>query len=114
MKERMLFRLYSWPITLFLFSLIVYWILGSFIPSRLAMSPFLSQLVEKSADIAPIAFGIAISVTISMALYQSFRLWNWSRNKGDLCSECGGIVDLKNGRNGLYTHCLACGGYRKY
>lgn len=43
-----------------------------------------------------------------IGFYKLFQLWQWYCGKAPMCSNCGGIVEDRNGRYGPYVHCLAC------
>jgi len=109
MRERMIIRLFQWPVVVLLLTLLSYWFLGDLVPSRFASSAYLSALGEESVRVASSVLAIGLLVVVVSAMYQGFRLWNWSLGNGEICGHCGGMVTLKDGRYGPYTQCLACG-----
>ncbi|AHF05415.1 hypothetical protein MARPU_05740 [Marichromatium purpuratum 984] len=109
MQERMLFRVYRWPAAILLSALAAYWLFGVFIPPLLAQSPYISSLAGMSQRLALLAIGVGTITTTIYALLQSIRLWRWWRGKGDACTNCGGMVEVRTKKDRIYTQCLACG-----
>jgi hypothetical protein len=113
--EKMIFRLYAIPFLLLLGSLFADYFLGDWLPSRFAGVMIISQLSEKASSFAPWASGGLLVLSLAWAAHSSWRLWKWQQggNGEPCCHVCGGLMDLHDGRYGLYYRCLACGNTRK-
>jgi hypothetical protein len=110
MLDRMLLRLYAYPILLLVASPTAGYFLGVWIPSRFA-GPVIEQLGQQAASIAPWISGGLLIGSLLWGAYSTLRFWRWYQGTSEetCCHVCGGLVDMKEGRYGLYYKCLACG-----
>lgn len=109
MLGRMLFHLYIRPFLLILAAPLTLYCLGSEIPEAFSATRYLAPLGQTIASAAP---WISISFLLFGLLWginSTIRYWRWSQGGEECCYLCGGLVDKKNGRYGLYYKCLACG-----
>jgi hypothetical protein len=108
MLDRMLLRLFALPLVLLLVALATLWLLGSFVPDQLGNTLF-AGLGQQAIGLSLPAFLLLSGAAAVIAAYQGFQLWRWHEGKTDCCHYCGGMVTVRDGRYGLYVHCLACG-----
>ncbi len=109
--DKMLFKLYIFPILLLVGSLVVPHILSTIIPNHLSQSTMLSGIGTQAKNLAPMAGLILLGSSLLWGLFSSFELWQWSKGRGgETCHNCGGMtVYHPNGRYGPYFKCMACG-----
>jgi hypothetical protein len=109
--NKMLFKLYAFPILLLVGSLIVPYILSTVIPNHFAQSAILTGIGKQTQSIAPMAGLILLGASLLWGLFSSFELWQWTKGRGgETCHNCGGMTEYHpNGRYGPYFKCIACG-----
>lgn len=105
----MLLRLYAMPLIILSMAFIAFLFFCWFIPNQFGGSQFLSLLGQKAAGFAPTAFLFLSLVALVWSLFSSYLFLQWYNGNSDVCGHCSGIVTIKNGRHGIYKHCLACG-----
>ena len=110
--NRMLLRLYMYPVLFLLIFFIVTYILSSVIPSGFT-GPFLS-LGEKAKSFAPMAGALPLGISALWFLVNTYKFWQWSKgNCDDTCHHCGGLTSYHSeGSYGPYFKCMACGNNR--
>jgi hypothetical protein len=113
MLGKMLLRLYAIPLIILSIEFIALFFLGWFIPNQFDGSQLLLLLGQKAAGFAPTAFVFLCLVSLIWSLFSSYTFLQWYNGNSDICDHCIGIVTVKNGRHGIYKHCLACGKNRR-
>lgn len=109
MNNRMLFNLYKLP-TFFLFLSVVILLVIPKNDSTASGSVIdFSSLLIQFKYFGAWASLLALSVSLLLFLFSSFRIYRWTKGKGELCFQCGGIKVYRHGRYGPYYKCLACG-----
>jgi len=109
--NKMLFKLYLFPIFLLIGSIVVPYILNNTIPNHFADTPLFSGIGKQTQSIAPMAGLILFATSMLWGFFSSFELWQWfNRKGGEICHNCGGMTEYhSNGRYGPYYKCMACG-----
>lgn len=109
MFDRMLIKLFAMPVLLLVGSLTAMWFLGNYIPDVFNQTPLFANVVKRSAHAAPYVGAALFIWAVMQGIGKALVLRAWLRGECDSCSRCGGIVDTRMGRYGIYDHCLACG-----
>jgi hypothetical protein len=109
MLERMVFNLVMPPLTLLLFAVVAAYMFGEWIPSRFV--GMFAQFGVQFASIAPWVSGGLLTCSLISGANNALRFWRWYQGDSseECCCFCGGLVNQKDGRYGLYYKCLACG-----
>ncbi|WP_157933766.1 hypothetical protein [Alloalcanivorax mobilis] len=113
MSNRMLFRLFDFPILLLVLAIVGLHFLGDLVPNWFSGSAVLEGLANGSRAAAPWVASALMLASFFFFTVNCHRLWRWNQGNSDCCFVCGGIVDHKHGRYGPYKHCLACGKNQK-
>ena len=69
-----------------------------------ALRSIASQMLIFRNITTPFLFIASLITTI----HCTWELWQLENGKSEGCYNCGGIVDMKNGRYGLYYKCRIC------
>lgn len=109
--NKMIIKLYLFPILLLIGSLVIPFIFNTVVPNHFAQSTMLSGIGKQTQSIAPIAGLILLGASTLWTLFSSFELWQWFKGSGgETCHKCGGMTKYHpNGRWGPYYKCMACG-----
>lgn len=109
--NRMILRLYAYPILLLIGSFLAMYILGSFISNQLSQTSLFLGIGDQTKSFAPTVGLILLGASLLWGLFSSFELWQWFNGRGgETCHNCGGMtVYHPNGRYGPYFKCMACG-----
>lgn len=105
-RDRMYLKLMALPILFFFSAVFVEILLESFIKN--AKGPLL-YLADPINIAIPYLMFILLVAGLGFAVHSIYTWWVWQSGKGECCHVCGGIVRLRDGRYGLFWHCLACG-----
>jgi hypothetical protein len=112
LQDKMISRLLRWPILLMAVSAIISVFLQDWQP--LGTNPVIAPLGQVIAFLVYAgSFGMGL-FAVGWFARNTWRLWRWVQGTSSeqCCHVCGGMVDLKDGRYGLYYKCLACGNTR--
>ena len=106
----MIFRLYIRQFLLLVLSIITLFMTDNLVET--GKTSAMAEIIAKG--ISPVFYWVSIGLiawSVLWALHNTWRLFKWERgdNNEPYCHVCGGLVDMKNGRYGLYYKCLACG-----
>ena len=110
LQNWMIFRLYIRQILLLLFDIFVQFMANNLVETGKANA----MVAIIATGIAPTVYWASIGLmarSVLWVLHSTWRLWKWEHGDSNepCCHICGGLVDIKNGRYGLYYKCLACG-----
>ena len=111
--DMMILRLFKTSLYFLFLSVMSFLFLWIYIPSTLSGSTLFSKVIEMAQTAAPNVALIFLSLSALTAVFSAHKLWKWSKAETEVCYNCGGIVDLRSGRYGLYYKCLACNKGRK-
>lgn len=105
------------PLILLIASVLVYLVMGYWIPSQFEASLFLKALAQLSETYAPLcAFAVALWAVLS-ATRRGYGYWRWSTGADPACPHCGMMMSVRSGRYGYFWGCVrypSCRGTEDY
>ena len=108
--EKMILKLYAIPLMLLAASVFAAYFINA-IGDALLQNKDFAPFGVKIASFAVWVSGCLLASSLAWGAYSSRRIWMWSQGRSNepVCHNCGGLVQMNDGRYGFYYRCMACG-----